>query len=163
MRTKTLTAIIAALTIGAVSAAAVAPALAFGGKHGQRGPGPLINFEEIDANSDGKITPEELAEHRAARFAEKDTNGDGLLSPEEMAAAAIKRVTENAPKRFERMLDRADADGDGMISLAELPGEERSARMFDRLDSDGDGAISVEEMEKMKKRFGQGRKYQADE
>lgn len=44
-------------------------------------------FEEVDANSDGKISQEEAATIEGLDFATADTNQDGSLSPEEYAAA----------------------------------------------------------------------------
>jgi len=43
-----------------------------------------------------------------------------------------------------RMLQRHDADGDGLISLQEF--QAGSGQMFARLDADGDGRISAEEL-----------------
>jgi Ca2+-binding EF-hand superfamily protein len=43
-----------------------------------------------------------------------------------------------------RMLQRHDADGDGLISLQEF--QAASGQMFARLDADGDGRVSAEEL-----------------
>ncbi|NOX74642.1 MAG: calcium-binding protein [Alphaproteobacteria bacterium] len=157
MKNPTLTALIAAATIGAVGLSAAIPAYALGGKDGPRG--PRIDFEKVDLNGDGKITPEEMSTYRATKFAEQDADGDGFLSREEISAAILARIQDNMDKRLDRMFKRGDADGDGMISLAELPGGgDRSAKLFERLDKDGDGAISADEMDAMKKRFGKHKK-----
>jgi Ca2+-binding EF-hand superfamily protein len=153
MQKTTLTPLIAAVIIGAVGLTAAIPANALGGKGGQRG--PRINFEEVDLNADGKITPEEMSAFRAAKFAEQDVDGDGMLSRAEISAAILSRIEANMDKRLDRMFERGDTDGDGMISLAELPGGgDRSGKLFERLDKDGDGAVSADEMDAMKKRFG---------
>ena len=83
-------------------------------------------------------------------FAGLDTDGDGLVSQIEFAA----RETRRGPK----ILERADADGDGAISLDELQGaideraDERHARasermqeMFTAMDENGDGLVTREE------------------
>ena len=45
--------------------------------------GPAFDFAAIDANKDGKVTPEELTAWRKAQAAGIDTNADGKLSVED--------------------------------------------------------------------------------
>ncbi|MFT4717131.1 MAG: Ca2+-binding EF-hand superfamily protein [Paracoccaceae bacterium] len=161
MKKTTLVGIIAAITISAIGLTAISPAMARGDHGGPRG--PRINFEEVDVNNDGLITPEEMVEHRAARFVSNDTNGDGFLSSEELVAAVIKQATKSSEKRAERLLEHRDTDGDGQLSMAELtPDEDRTAKFLERIDADGDGAVSKEEMEAMKKRFGDRKHKKTD-
>ncbi len=120
--------------------------------------GPRHSFEELDANADGKITPEEMAGHRQAMFAAADTDGDGVLSRDEMMARAQERAAKRAERAVERMLDRHDADGDGALSAGEMR-EARSGRMFMHADADGDGAISKAEFDEMRDRHGGGHKH----
>lgn len=54
--------------------------------------------DRLDANHDGKLTPDELAasgsDHRGPRFADPkavDANNDGVISPEELQAAMEER------------------------------------------------------------------------
>lgn len=155
--------IVVALGLGAVGASA-SP---YGGKGGHRmHMGPMqMSFEELDADKDGKLTPEEMAAHHAARFAEADTDGDGKLSADEMQAAIVKRMTERAAAGAKRMIERRDVDGDGMLSAEEMaPKGKRAARMFDRMDDNEDGAISAEEFAEarkhMQKRMGHRRDKQ---
>ena len=49
-------------------------------------------------------------------FAAADTNGDGALSPEEFAT--FRQLMQQ--QRAERMFQRLDADGNGVVTLAEL-------------------------------------------
>ena len=102
-------------------------------------------FEEIDTNSDGVISQAEIAALSAARFATLDTNGDGMVTAEELIAAGVDRAAERAADMAAKMLERLDADGDGALSLAEMP--DRAERGFDRLDADDDGAVTREEFE----------------
>lgn len=156
MNTSKLAGIATILTIGALAVASVNPALARDGKMSARG--PHFDFETLDANKDGKVTPQEMDAHREAEFKARDTDGDGLLSKDEMIAAAMERVRAGMEKRIGRMVEKRDADGDGKISLAEMPGgDERGARMFERMDADGDGAISAEEVAAMKDRGMRGK------
>lgn len=154
------TTLIAGLTVFSIGMAAISTT-AFADGRGEKGDqhGPRFNFEEVDTNSDGKISEEEMQAHRAAGFAAVDTNGDGKLSPEELSAHAESRKSERAEKRQERMIERMDTDGDGMLSESEMA-PKGGENMFERLDTDGDGALSKEELEAHKggKRGGHGKK-----
>ncbi|SLN56855.1 EF hand [Pseudoruegeria aquimaris] len=154
-----------ATAFGAASVAEAKP-----GKGGHRGHGPEMTFEQLDANGDGKITAEDLAAAKAARFAEADTNGDGALSAEELQAQADARRAD----RVEKMIERMDANGDGVLSMEEMEAGrgdrgdrgDRGGRMISRMDTDGDGAVSAEEFEaakaKMAERRGGKRHGEAD-
>lgn len=107
------------------------------------GPGHGVAFEALDANSDGQITREEMQAHGAARFAETDADGDGFLSKQELAEAARARADAQA----ERMMSRLDKDGDGKLAQAEMTGRRDPGRMFDRVDANDDGAISKAEFD----------------
>merc|ERR1719421_1675126 len=82
------------------------------------------SWKEVDANGDGKATPEEIAAARdaakdaAADFAAADTDGDGMLSEEEFLAAAREKgiPDDEAVEMFKKL----DKDGDGQISGAEF-------------------------------------------
>lgn len=157
---KRTTALTATLMLSLVATSL--PAVAQDGGEGPRGPrGPMIQFEAMDANNDGKITQDEIDAHAAARFAETDTNGDGTISIEEMVARMTTERAERIQKGAERMIERRDANNDGVLSADEM-GPRNGNRMFERLDANSDGAITKEEMEEARerfaKRFGEHRK-----
>ncbi len=107
---------------------------------GDRSMGPRIDFDVVDADKDGKITPAEIAASRAARFAAADTNKDGKLDRAELAAQAQQMMAE---RMATRALDMLDADRDGALSAEEMAdGPGFGARMFTRLDADKDGALT---------------------
>lgn len=54
---------------------------------------------------------------------------------------------------LDRLMER-DADGDGLLSIEEIP--ERMAERFDEMDENGDGFLSREELENLRGRFGRG-------
>jgi uncharacterized protein (DUF2141 family) len=113
-------------------------------------------FAAIDANSDGKVTQEELAAHRAAMFTAADSNGDGALNSDELAARELARFSERLSDRTARMIERQDDNGDGSLSADEI-GEGPMEGHFARIDTDNDGAISQAEAEDATERFAEHR------
>jgi Ca2+-binding EF-hand superfamily protein len=124
--------------------------------NGEQGPQLAEMFAGIDTDSNGKVTQEELAAHRAAMFAAFDANGDGNLNSEELAARQLARFTESLPDRTARILERQDDNGDGSLSVDEM-GEGPMENHFARIDSDNDGAISQAEAEAAAEGFGERR------
>ena len=115
--------------------------------------GPQHSFEELDANGDGAVTRDEIAMHRADRFATADTDGNGSLSEAELKARADAR----SAKRIARMIKHLDADGSGEISADEMQASKKHDP-FKRMDADGDGSISAEEFAEFKPHRGHGKK-----
>lgn len=140
------TILMAALLSGVVMTAAAAQ----GAEHRER-----PDFATLDINGDGGVTLEEMQARGAARFAEADTDADGALSVAEMTAAAQARAADRAAQ----MLERLDANGDGLLQQSEMQprGGAGMARMFSRLDTNDDGSISEAEFAAAKERFGEGR------
>jgi Ca2+-binding EF-hand superfamily protein len=103
-------------------------------------PGSPRAFSKADADSDGKITAQELAPRVERRFARLDVDKNGQVSSAEIDAmldAALER-------RRVRIMDRLDADKNGQISRAEL--EAAIERLILAADDDKDGAVSTEEV-----------------
>jgi Ca2+-binding EF-hand superfamily protein len=122
------------------------------GKMG-KGMGMQHSFEDLDADSDGKITQEEMTAHMQARFDGADTDGDGALSKDEL----ITRMTEHQAERMaayaDHMIERHDANSDGKLSPDEMQARHKG-NMFEKIDADGDGAISKEEFSEMRGKHG---------
>jgi len=130
-RTLFLT-IFAALATAGVTVAQYTPKGKEPGQHKVR------IFEELDANSDGKITREEMRAHEIERWRKADANKDGRVTPEEIAQLHKERAAEH----YARM----DRNGDGVLSRDEVPG--RLGQRFEELDENRDGVLSQTEIEK---------------
>lgn len=108
-----------------------------------------MDFAKLDTNGDGQVTIADFEAHRAARFAEADTDGDGVLSEAELLAQVEARAENRAAGMVAKMLERMDANEDGVLQQDELQ-EARGngmTRRFENLDADENGAISEEEFE----------------
>ncbi|MBO6789660.1 MAG: EF-hand domain-containing protein [Dinoroseobacter sp.] len=150
-KTKLMTgAMVTILLLGSVSAYAAGQGR---GGDGPRGGG--VNFERLDLNGDGSVTVAELEGQGAARFAEIDADGDGMATVEELIKSAELRRSQRLVDRATRLIERADTDGDGMISQAEMEAAqedrgrrgEPGARFFRLFDDNEDGVVTKDEFE----------------
>ncbi|MDW4550361.1 EF-hand domain-containing protein [Defluviimonas sp. D31] len=116
--------------------------------------GPGLDFAELDADGDGKITEEEFRAHRQAEIAGLDADGDNLISAEELAAHIAKRMQARAEVMAKLMLESRDLDGDGKLGAAEMLAMPMPERMFGFADADGDGVVSEDEFDAAHERMG---------
>ncbi len=117
----------------------------------------LPDFEALDVDGSGEIDAADLDTLRANRFAKIDTNGDGQVDRTEF----MEHTASQASERAERMFDRLDADGDGVLSRDVLEGRSGRGlgeRMISRADADNSGGVSAEEFEAIKERMADGRR-----
>jgi Ca2+-binding EF-hand superfamily protein len=128
---------------------------------------PERMFLRLDANNDGKVTPDEVPEPRRERFKQLlrrgDRDGDGALDREEFVAvmtAVMARQGAGGAKRPQgrpdgkRLFARLDKNGDGKLTADEVPQERRAfvERMIRRGDKNNDQALSLEEFESIRPR-----------
>lgn len=137
-----------------IPAAFAAPA--FAQDADRQGP-PRMVFAELDADSNGTLTLEEMQAAGSNRFETADTDGNGSLSRDELLVQGEAR----AEQRVDRLLERADADGDGELTQAEMEeardgrrGEGRrggrgpnAEHLFERMDADSDGSVTQAEFD----------------
>jgi len=130
-------------------------------------------FARLDANKDGTVAAEEVAESQKAAFQRLlkngDIDGDGKLSREEYAASTKATETPRQPGRgggapgqarpsgppidSREMFARLDRNQDGKLSKDEAP--PRTQENFDRIDANSDGGLSPEEFSRVAGAFGQ--------
>ena len=123
------------------------------------------HFARLDADGDGKIPvatlPSDLPEHVRQRIAAADTDKDGTVTRAEFAALPPPKHEAHehgrhhggvGAKHFEGgpggFLKKLDANGDGTVTVAELPSD-LPAPMRERLaaaDSNKDGVLSKDEL-----------------
>jgi Ca2+-binding EF-hand superfamily protein len=138
-------------------------------------------FQKADTDADGSLTLDEFtavgpeknageassAEKAKAQkvFKSIDTDGDGNASETEMSAfmSKLSSQTQSSVISLQQqfggqdpmmdLLDKADADGDGALSLDEFTSakpddvsSDQSNEMFGEMDSDGDGKVTQDEM-----------------
>lgn len=107
--------------------------------------GAEFDFATMDADKDGKISKDEVTAFRAARVTAADANADGKLSVDEISAMHLAAMQKSAATMAERMIERLDADGDKMLTAAEMMDRPLPAAMFDRIDTNQDGFIDESE------------------
>ncbi len=106
-------------------------------------------MENGDTDGDGQISKDEAKGPLARNFDKADSNGDGFIDADELKAGLAKRAEERGPRkspgeRIAMLIERADTDGDGKLSLEEAK-PRNDGKLFERMDADGDGAVTKEE------------------
>lgn len=157
------------LLLGAVAASLILsgyalPAFAAKGE-GRHGPRGARMIERLDTDKDGKVTLTEFKAGISATFKTFDADGNGEVTRDEIKAhheafrdarKALREASkaDRAKAREElrairtaflpgagRMFERADADGNGSLSEAEVLAAAET--LFERRDRDKDGALDV--------------------
>lgn len=117
-----------------------------------------MQFARLDTNGDGQIGPDEIAAIADAMHA---MGGPGAPPPPPPPGAAPQGDTPPPPPPpggmrgrhgmggmgGGRILERADANGDGTISREEFRAQ--SLKRFDRLDANHDGSVTKDEIDAM--------------
>lgn len=93
-------------------------------------------FDEIDTNADGKVSVQEIDQHRAGKVSAHDSNGDGKMQLDEFQGLWLEHMRARMVDRFQYL----DDDGDGNITDTEL--KITMSRMSRFLDRNEDGVIS---------------------
>ncbi|MEA3404076.1 MAG: EF-hand domain-containing protein [Armatimonadota bacterium] len=111
-------------------------------------------LQRFDANNDGVLGKDEFGGPERI-FSALDRNADGVVTSAEAGRIggrigdrpAQQRGPADARARWQVMLQRFDADGDGQLSQEEWPGR---PEVFQRMDPDGDGVITEQDVEALR-------------
>ena len=101
--------------------------------------------QKLDANKDGRITPDEIKPRMLKRFTMFDSNGDKSVTAQEFEAVLQKR----AEQRRQRLFALIDVNKDGTITQAEY--ERLTDDMFDKADTDHNGGMDLAELKGFKR------------
>lgn len=98
-------------------------------------------FMQLDANGDGVIDGNEFLQLRVSMFDRIDADRSGTITAAEIEAARQSLPGKQTKQSDKRIWDQ-DANGDGMLTLAEYTSQTRGFNMADR---NNDGVLSVAE------------------
>ena len=123
---------------------------------------------QMDANTDGKLSKDEVPERLQSLFARADKNQDGALDKEEIMATSRERAGggdrpgaspegQGGPGGdfIGQMMERADADKDGKLTGDEIP--EFMRERLSQADTNSDGSLDKAELEAIGARMRAGR------
>lgn len=105
------------------------------------------HFNAMDADRDGKLSPDEHAVGAKKMFDTMDANKDGRVTSEEMDAAHEKITGQQSTKADMSSVEKikvVDTNGDGVLTAAEHAAGSKT--MFDKMDTDKDGFVSKAEL-----------------
>lgn len=102
----------------------------------------LDQLRAADGNRDGKISKPELVTFRAANFTRIDRNGDDFLTESDIPAF-LRR--SGGPIDLAALTTQFDRNRDGKVSRDEFVNGPTS--VFDRADANRDGALTLAELD----------------
>ncbi|MBI5429840.1 MAG: EF-hand domain-containing protein [Nitrosomonadales bacterium] len=109
-----------------------------------------IMFNAVDTDSDGAISKTEFdayyARHNAKHFMEIDANKDGKLTPDEMHGAQQQPAASgNGTTHLDQRFAAADADHSGGLDRKEAKDMPMLLQYFKEVDANKDGKVTRQE------------------
>ena len=111
---------------------------------------PDARFEAMDADGDGKISPDEHTAAATRMFDTMDANKDGKVTAAEMDSAHQKLLGKKHVKSAKSEMSAAekikiiDTNGDGVLTQDEL--SMAAMAMFEKMDTDQDSFLTKSEI-----------------
>ena len=102
-------------------------------------------LQRLDVNKDGRINLDEIKPRMDKRLALVDTDGNKIITSAEIDAQFLKRVE----RRRIRMMELLDGNRDGSITQAEF--DRVVEDMFDKADADNNGGVDLAELQGFKR------------
>jgi Ca2+-binding EF-hand superfamily protein len=142
MYRTTRLAALAALPMMALSLCAVAQPPNSGAAPGTRPDFFAHMLQQMDTNSDGRISLDEYVAAAGARFKSIDTQNKGSIDAADIASspAAVERIDHRA----ESIVKRLDTAGNGYVTKDEVLAAAQNR--FARMDANGDGKLTPDEL-----------------
>ena len=107
-----------------------------------------IMFKSVDTDADGAITKSEFdayyAKHNEKHFAEVDANKDGKLTPEEMNGSQ-QQPAASGTTHLDQRFAAADADHDGGLNREEAKNMPMLLQYYKEVDANKDGKVTRQE------------------
>jgi len=121
----------------------------------ERGPQPCVDkkqhFQKLDLDKNGAISREEAKAYPRMEkdFEAMDADKDGQVTETESRDSAKARMEQHREKvktEAKARWDKADANGDGMLSRDEAKASPNMVKYFDAMDADKNGQVSPQEL-----------------
>lgn len=104
-------------------------------------PKPEAMMERLDQNADGALTQDEVPAQLWERLQKADADGNGAVTVEELAAQRPRPDVRPGP---EQMFERFDQNQDGQVTADEAP--EGLWAKIQKADADGNGGVTLDEL-----------------
>ncbi|MFT4901555.1 MAG: hypothetical protein ACI81V_000829 [Lentimonas sp.] len=132
-------------------------------------PNPAEIFRKLDTDGSKSISKAEIegvekAKHMTENFDRIDANGDGELTPDEMRAHRESMPGKGGERGKGEGMKALDADQSRSISKEEAANAPRLAEAFDNIDANGDGELTPDELRAHHQAHGgKGKKQRGEE
>jgi Ca2+-binding EF-hand superfamily protein len=100
---------------------------------------------KLDINKDGRVSMDEIKPRMDKRLAEADADGNKAITSAEIDAMLQKRLE----RRRIRIMELLDGNRDGTITQAEF--DRVVEDMFDKADADNNGGVDLAELQGFKR------------